>query len=121
MISVNDIHWAAGFLEGEGCFTFCGHSPRAEAAQVLKEPLEKALGLFGGKIRLKLGKAQAKRQDCFIWNVNGGRAIGVMLTLFGLMSLKRQAQIKKVVLKWGARGRHGGRRVGSDGQIAFNF
>ena len=106
MISVNDIHWAAGFLEGEGTFGFYVRKPVASAEQVQKEPIDRLKKIFGGSLRIRITKRKSNEQDRFVWTAHGGRAIGVMLTLFCLMSLKRKTQIKKALYKWRDSRRH---------------
>lgn len=97
-----DIGWAAGFMEGEGCFTHTGGrtaygSERVQASQVNREPLERLLALFGGRVieRQNNPRGFGGRGAGVInvWQVNGTRARGVMLTLFSLMSERRKGQI----------------------------
>lgn len=89
-----DLGWAAGFLEGEGSFTRpSGETEMVMASQVQREPLERLLAMFGGKISTyappSLGYRRIHR-----WFVNGARARGVLMTLFGLMSPRRQQQMR---------------------------
>lgn len=55
-----DLAWAAGFLDGEGCFTLSKQSGpthpsqralHVSASQTRREPLDKLQGLFGGKVK----------------------------------------------------------------------
>ena len=91
--TMKDIHWAVGFLEGEGSFQF-RHSQRVGAAQVQKEPLEKLLMLFGGSLVLQQDK-RLNAADRWYWGVHGKRARGLMLTVYSLLSTKRKKQIMK--------------------------
>lgn len=99
MATAADLYWAAGFLEGEGCFQGAGRGQLSiEAAQVQKEPLLRLLRLFGGTIgtyRRKLPWRTINK-----WKVHGTRAAGIMLTLFSLMSPWRKRQIKVALGKW---------------------
>lgn len=90
--AVRGLAWAAGFLEGEGCFL----SSRVHAPQVNREPLERLTRLFGGGIYLTRPKVR-RWNECFRWHVSGTRARGVMMTLYALMSARRQAQIRKAL------------------------
>lgn len=97
-----DLGWAAGFLEGEGHFGFTG-SPHIQAPQVQREPLERLARLFGGTIHeRKIGRTMFGRTPCPAWHLTGPRAAGVMMTLYGLMSPRRQAKIREVLAKWRA-------------------
>jgi hypothetical protein len=100
--TTKDIAWAAGFMEGEGCFTHTGGrtaygSERVQASQVNMEPLERLQALFGGRLieRRNNPRGFGGRGAGVInvWQVNGSRARGVMLTLFPLMSERRRGQI----------------------------
>lgn len=87
-----ELEWAAGFLEGEGSFGVGSiGGERISAPQVNPEPIAKLKKLFGGRIHYK--SANPPRQEQFIWEVNGARARGVMLTLFTLLSEHKQEQI----------------------------
>lgn len=99
--SVRDLEWAAGFLEGEGSFSLQWRTPAIVASQCEMFPLYRLQRIFGGKIypvapqRNKLGKKLAH-----VWQRTGGPAVQIMMTLYGLMSPTRQAQIRKALAMW---------------------
>lgn len=86
--SLKGLTWAAGFLEGEGCF-YWRNTEMIAAGQVQKEPLLWLQQMFGGNIALKKNGKNA----IWSWLVCGSRARGIMLTLFPLMSTRRKEQI----------------------------
>jgi hypothetical protein len=90
-----DIAWAAGFYEGEGTCNYATRSQHVVVNQVEREPLEKLQRMFGGTIRPI--KAHHRSQASWRWCAHGPRARGVMMTLYVLLSKKRQAQIRKVL------------------------
>ena len=93
--SLIDLHWAAGFLEGEGSFQF---PHRVSASQVQEEPLLRLREMFGGKIGItKRPESKPNQKDCHSWNTSGSRARGIMMTLYPLMSTKRKEQIKQAL------------------------
>ncbi len=98
-IDLKKLYWASGFLEGEGCFTTTGPqrtTPIVTATQVQREPLERLLAIFGGKIYLyHYGKRRYYK-----WDATGIRAIGIMFCLFQLMSPNRKKRIKDAVILW---------------------
>ena len=116
MISAIDLGWASGFLEGEGHFTFNRRRGVSDvtgtalvtAGQVQREPVERLARLFGGSIRVcdrktyylphsgetRIGKPMNE------WRLHGSVAIGIMMTLFPLMSPVRKAQIAKTIGLW---------------------
>lgn len=106
MISIYDLYWAAGFLEGEGSFH---DSPtqtgiRVTTAQVEFAPIEKLQNLFkGSHIRL-VRHERPEHSPIWHWTLTGPRAAGLMMTLYPLLSPKRQAQIEKALASWKQRG-----------------
>lgn len=61
-VDVRDLHWAAGFLEGEGCFHFSkARHLHVSVAQVNKEPLDRLRNIFrGGSLYLHKYKDHPK-------------------------------------------------------------
>lgn len=97
VLKVKDIHWAAGFLEGEAYFgARKGRYPRPEISvdQKEKEPLLKLKKLFGGGV-FHPGKSRYYRYGLY-----GKRAIALMMTVYSLMSRKRKRRIEKVLELW---------------------
>ena len=92
-----DIAWAAGFIEGEGCFkrtnlkqTKLGQS--ITATQVHKPPLEKLQALFGGSLMLR-NERRENQSGIWVWAVSGKNARALMALLHPYMSPRRQEQI----------------------------
>lgn len=98
-----DLHWAAGFLEGEGTFHSQDNgrnrfSQVVSATQVESEPLAKMLVLFGGTLRQYGPYARNKNSNPYwLWTTSGARARGIAMTLYPLLSVKRQEQIEKML------------------------
>ncbi len=108
-ISMVELGWAAGFLEGEGSFTAVSAGRRADgrprasfnvsvnAGQVNLEPLHRLQKLFGGHIyrhNMHTGN------PIWRWQIYGKAAIGIMLTVWTMMSERRRQQIENAVTKW---------------------
>lgn len=93
-----DLEWAAGFMEGEGCFTCVrpGGNARANAAQVNKEPVQRLQNMFGGSLTLYAPR-NSKHSEIWRWQVCGARARGVMMTLYSLLSVRRKQQIRRAL------------------------
>ena len=96
-----DLYWVAGFLEGEGYFYA---SPKHHGAiqvgacQVQREPLDRLAGFLGGRFHRKLYEPKAR--DQWAWTLGGSSAVGLMQTVYALMSPKRQEQIRKALGTW---------------------
>lgn len=105
-----DLAWAAGFLEGEGGF-HGAHKIKGrvqlDAVQVQRDPIDRLQRFFGGKIVQY--KSGPQRRPAWRWIVFGGRARGIMITLYGFMSPRRQWQIRRMLAPSGATGQVGPR------------
>lgn len=104
MIRTVDLYWAAGFLEGEGCFYSDSqrnsHS-RVTAAQVQREPLDRLVSLFGGHVRGPHKNSTGRtNQPIHDWTVSGAVARGIMMTLYAMMSPRRKEQIRASLDQW---------------------
>lgn len=98
--TLRDIEWSAGFCEGEASF----NESRVQLSQTeSRTPLQKMLDLFGGNIVkrsfVKRRLKGIKARDAEIWIVSGSRARGFMMTIYSLMSPKRQKQIRRALNK----------------------
>lgn len=100
-----DLHWAAGFLDGEGSFATIpvkhrdgigvSHSARVFASQLYPESLQKLATLFGGSIYFREGRGNLlSKKGIWTWSVHGGMARGLMMTLYILLSPYRRQQIR---------------------------
>lgn len=100
--TLRDIEWAAGFCEGEASFEKIVGTVRLCQTKS-REPLQKMLDLFGGTIQhvdRSTSRAKGvKGRDPEMWVICGARARGFMMTIYSLMSPKRQKQIRKALGK----------------------
>lgn len=98
-INLRELYWAAGFMEGEGSFCSQRYLITATAVQVQRQPLERLQALFGGCLRSFRRKA-VTGEVYHRWELVGRRAAAVAMTLFTLMSPRRQEQIRAALAKW---------------------
>lgn len=99
-LRLEDLHWIAGFLEGEGTFCRCGGTITIAVSQVNKEPIDKMFLLLGGGILFIERKNQnPKWSDYHRWTVYGETAEMLMKAVFPLMSTKIKNKISEV-LSW---------------------
>lgn len=102
--SRDEIAWAAGFLEGEGCFATNGAVPkghlRVRATQKNREPLDRLWEMFGGRLNYKKNghKKDGTKTWLWDWQVNGKRALDVMNHIYPWMSERRKGQIDAAIL-----------------------
>lgn len=98
-----EIAWVAGFLEGEGSFTFRGRNTCVNATQVQLWPLERLQDYVGGRLAVVTHHRKPQWSTINVWSMSGPSAIGVMMTIYTLMSPRRQGQIDKVLANWRSR------------------
>jgi hypothetical protein len=101
MISLVNIAWSAGFIEGEGTFTFYekGNFPYITVGQKDIDLLQKLKNTYKGNIyhRERSGINQTPIE---IWQIGTNNAIAIMMTIFPFMSKKRKNEIIQVINKW---------------------
>jgi hypothetical protein len=99
MITAIDIAWAAGFIEGEGCFgAYSNSGVSLTVPQVQREPLERLQRLFGGNIRQASHTNTGK--PLHRWGVFGMPAAAATMTVFSLLSPRRKDQAMALLDKW---------------------
>lgn len=116
-LDVLSVAWAAGFLDGEGCFTITRSAPRRQfaprihAAQIVQEPLDKLLELFGGHVALR----DTRHRPLWYWEVAGATAVVRVLPLLIPHLLVKRAQAE-MLLEFASRidPRNGGKRLSDD-------
>lgn len=72
--------WAAGFFDGEGSVSIRYKSPRVQAVQVRREPLDRLVDLFGGSIGVRERDDHETWQDVHVWTVGGAAGCVRFLT-----------------------------------------
>lgn len=109
-VSSRELEWAAGFIEGEGCFSARSHDTdipsqsdewlykvaRVSAYQVNPEPLLKMKALFGGSVNKPRIIGKLSKNLVSQWYVDGARARGLAMTLYILMSERRKKQARRL-------------------------
>lgn len=100
-VDLRDIYWLAGFYEGEG--TAHAHKTNggflsAVITQKSLEPIERCLRLWGGRI-YNVNNYDPNRHYSQ-WILSGSRAAGVLMTIYPLLTKRRQGQIAKALHTW---------------------
>ena len=104
MISVKDIAWLAGLLEGEGSFFTASHKrqPKLALGMTDEDVVRRASLLMGGVAICKT-KPQHPNKPQYKLVLAGGRAVGVMMTIYSFMGARRKAAIQQVIAEWKSR------------------
>ena len=98
---LKDIYYLAGFIEGEGSMRSRPGSPVpsiiVNASQVHRCPLDKIRSTFGGKVYGPYKGRKKTENDYYLWSAHGPRAVGILQTLYPLLSQRRQTQITTIL------------------------
>lgn len=98
MISVKEISWLAGLLEGEGCFAYNKKIPLFILGSIDLDIIEKTRDLINPKISITI---DSNRKNIYYhFNVYGNLAIQWMMTIYPLMGRRRKTKIKEVINIW---------------------
>lgn len=114
MADATEYAWAAGFLDGEGCFRLAPRSgchaatrcPSVSACQIKREPLEKLSGLFGGKVRSQ--RVNDKGEQIWQWEIASAASVAeciLMISPYIVGKRKDSRIVLAYALLMGSRGR----------------
>lgn len=98
-----ELAWAAGLLEGEGCFTLNGPSKRTPMVGLNmtdRDVVEKFAQIFKLPQTIYTYQYGANRKPVHQLRIIGKRAVGLMLTLFSFLCRRRRERIKEVLKIW---------------------
>lgn len=94
------IAWLAGLLEGEGSF-FIGNSPAIKLAMTDLDTVRKARDIMNPKTEICTVESKIyNRQPLHQFSIFSTRSAEWMMTIYPLMSQRRQAKIKEVLSIW---------------------
>jgi hypothetical protein len=91
-------YWAAGFLEGEGCFRFDSGYVVIVTAQKEREPLDRLQAIIGGRIYIDTHRKTAKGNKTYLHLhklAPQAEVEAVIERLYPLLSSRRQGQIDR--------------------------
>ena len=109
LVTLKDIYWLAGLLEGEGSFLVRKQNGRLNAFRIQMKIGDKDVAEMAAKImRVKVNgpyktRTPKGKPGKLTWEVRTNvkpHSIGWMLTLFSLMGERRKAQISKAIDMW---------------------
>lgn len=101
MVSMTDIGWLAGFIEGEGTID----ASRRHAlvfATTDADVAERAVRLLGGNLNGPYARALPKHKPVWRGTVHGAKAAGWCMTLYPLLGQRRRAKIREWLALWKA-------------------
>jgi len=104
-ISVKDIVWIAGILEGEGYFGLNNNSPRIQLAMTDLDVVEHVKNIMEKTKVISShaeheGKDGSRRKTRYSFTITGDLAIQWMMTIYLLMGLRRKSKIRELIHHW---------------------
>lgn len=88
--------WAAGVIDGEGCFNIVGPNRGGFAARIMvvntdRGLLEKLKALFGGDIQTNKRSARPGWKPLLVWRLSHRDALDLAETVYGHLTVKKRA------------------------------
>jgi hypothetical protein len=101
MITIREIDWLAGILEGEGCFYYQQDSPAIQLTMTDLDIVQRAKHILKHTtFERELKPTTLTTKPAYVIRIVGNKAIGWMFTLYPLMGQRRRAKIKEIIAQW---------------------
>lgn len=102
MKTVKEIAWLAGLLEGEASFMLKRGNTIISMQMTDRDVMERAAAILGAKLGDYARKPKGKASYLPVYHlaIHGTKAIGWMMTLYGLMGERRRAKILQILKHW---------------------
>lgn len=98
-VSVGEIRWAAGLMEGEGWFGLKNRNktPAITVGMTDCDVIVHLNDVFPGRLTEQY---RVKWKTVYYWNVVGSKAVQVMMTVYTLMGERRRSAIESALAVW---------------------
>lgn len=119
-ITIKDIAWLAGLLEGEGSFGSGSQGCPALRLQMTdKDVVEYASSILRTKLQNPTRPQNPKWKPCYSTSATGRHGIEWMMTIYAFMGMRRRKQIEDVIRSWRQSGKsqrssHNGNKITSN-------
>lgn len=114
MVTIAEVAWTAGILEGEGSFSRLktrngSYVPRVVCSMSDRDVLEELQRIWGGKIWTKGEKRESHHKEMFYWSTSSQwDAVELMIAVLPFMGTRRSFRINELLSEWNPqRDRHG--------------
>ena len=97
-LKLTDLIYAAGFLDGEGCFGYYVRSARLECNSTYRPALDFLSSLFGGPVKIYKHPPDFKHKQQYNWRLCGVKAVRAMKQLEPYLKEKRNKAIELIKL-----------------------
>lgn len=96
----NELHWLAGLLEGEGCFTTTGKAkcyPAVYMVSTDRDVVKRAAALMGCNVQILKHTSEISRKPQHRAVVQGTKAKALMEAVLPLMGTRRSERIRELL------------------------
>ena len=98
-VTVKDVVWLAGLLEGEGSFFTYRNSPTISVNMTDRDIIDRAAILLRSNVHI-CRPAGTRRKTPYSTSAHGAIAVGWMLTLYQFMGERRKSSIRQSIILW---------------------
>jgi hypothetical protein len=102
-VSVRDIAWVAGIVEGEGClnagFKHPRWSPHMAIVMTDEDVLQKLAGILSTKVTGPY-KYTRNRKPFYRVEISGRKALAWMLTLYTFFGTRRREKVREILTRF---------------------
>ena len=101
-MNIKDIYWLAGLFDGEACFVWNkqNRTPAVQIAMTDEDTIIKVCKLLHHPRYYLNKKKKEHHKQCYSIHTSGKLAVGIMMTLYSLLSKRRQEDIQRVLGEW---------------------
>jgi|SRR6185369_2741093 len=98
MITVKEIAWVAGIIEGEGCIRFNG-TPKITIKMCDKDIIERLAKIFGKPVysHLSNNKIYSSQYAVYVTSVS---AVEWMFTVYSFLGIRKRKQVDDAIRRW---------------------
>ena len=94
-----ELAWLAGIVEGEGCFCFDKRCIKIAVAMTDQDVMERVGRLFGVPVTAR-GPYPPGKKRVYGIQLYSNRAAGWMMTLYPFLGLRRSAKVRELLAIW---------------------
>ena len=96
-----DKGWVVGLMDGEGCPTVCGRSPRISCEMNDLDTIIRLNTLIPATQKILTRPPRKSDNVSYMWTYGGKKSLLLMLDLYPYLSERRQARIQEIILEHG--------------------
>ena len=92
--------WLAGIVEGEGSFDMSGKGLQVRVGMSDRDIIERIASALGRSESVQTNHRGPNRKTMYVIAICGPDAVGLMMTLYTFLGMRRRNQIRAALAKW---------------------